>query len=304
MSSRLALLGVLALLLAACRPYGPGLPVCGELEITGSGDRGHVRISQVDGESTSLRSAHLIQAQAVPDAQLGLCVDEPPTGWQPVLDEPATGEVSLAFTSTSLGLRFLTVTLTEACRPDADAEQRPGPLDDHPRWELVHDPGPSVRVVVVAVAARHDREAFLLAENLSQRRLGGNPIRSRYAPAGWGTVAERVAEALEDGAAVLVVDDDLQLSGQLELRLPEVSGPIEGSLGTVLAELADRAPVPRLEATWWQPVDGGCLVYEIDASGPGAGTIEQDVDRAVGFFPLDELRDELAPLGYHLGPPP
>ena len=301
---RLVLVAALAVLLAACRPYGPGIPVCGELEVTGSGDRGHVRLSQADGESTALRSAHLIQAQAVPDAQFGLCVADPPTGWQPTLDEPVSGEVSLAFTSTSLGLRFLTVTLSEACEPDPGAEQRPGPVEDHPRFVLVHDPGPAVRVVVVAVAARHDRDAFLLAENLSQRRLGGNPVRSRYAPSGWGPVAERVADALEEGAAVLVVDDSYQLSAQLELRLPGVSGPIEGSLGTVLAELADRAPVPQLAASWWQPVEGGCLVYEIDAAGPGAGTIEQDIDQAVGLFPLAELREVLAPLGYHLGPPP
>ncbi len=298
------LVATFAVLLAACRPYGPGIPVCGELEVTGSGDRGHVRLSLADGESMALRSAHLIQAQAVPDADYGLCVADPPTGWQPVMDEPVSGEVSLAFTSTSLGLRFLTVTLSESCQPDPGAEQMSGPVDDHPRSVLVHEPGPAVRVVVVAVAARHDRDAFLLAENLSQRRLGGNPVRSRYAPAGWGTVAERVTEALEDEAAVLVVDDDYQLSGLLELRLPGVSGPVEGSLATVLAELADRAPVPQLAATWWQPVDGGCLVYEIDASGPGAGTIEQDIDRAVGLFPLAELRAELAPLGYHLGPPP
>lgn len=295
----LALL-MLAVLLAGCRPYGPGVPVCGELELTGRGEGRHLRIEQTSGESTAIRSAHVIQVQAVPTTEWGLCLDDPPSGWMYAMPEPVSGEFGVVFVSGGPGSRFLTATLTETCDVPAAARREDSPREGIDRFVQVHDPGPRVAVVVISVAPRHDSAAFLLAEDLGQRSLRGNPIRTRFSPAALGSVAERVEAALAAGDAVVVVDDPFLLDGELELRLPGEPRPFEGGLGTMLAELGDRVEPPAYEATWWHVTDGGCITYEFDASGPGAGTVVADAERALGFFPVGELRRALIELGYPL----
>jgi hypothetical protein len=55
---------------------------------------------------------------------------------------------------------------------------------------------------------------------------------------------------------------------------------------------------PAYEATWYFRFDGGCVAWEFDAEGEEVGTVHDDVEAAVGFYPLYALRREASNNGY------
>jgi hypothetical protein len=292
----------LAVLLSGCRAFGPGLPVCGELATTGTGDDAHLTVTDGSGETLALRTAHLIQLQAVPTADRGLCVDELPRGWQAAMDEPRSGEATLWFASPGLGGRFLDVRLTASCTPPEEAHRTTSGTPGVERWVQVHEEARRIRLTVVPVAERHRQQAWDTAVSLIGRQLRGSSLRIDVVGAEQGPVEVRIADALDRGSSVLVIDDAVALDGVLELRIPGLDRPIMGSLGQVLAELGERAPPPRYAATWWESSPDACAVYRFDATGPEVVSLEDDASAAVGEFPLDALRRGLVDLGHDLEP--
>lgn len=293
---------LVAFLLAACRPYGPGLPVCGDVAVITVGDESRLTVTERTGEARTVRSAHLVQAQAVPTAEWGLCVDQVPSTWQATVPQARSGAFDLGFFAPGLGDGFLTASLTPSCSPSSDATREPTAVDGVERLVAVHDRSVGVRVVVIPVATRHEVAGIEVAAQLIARELQGNPVRVALSRPLEGTAAARIQAVLDDGDAALVVDDDYELRGELELRLPDHAGPIVSRLGGVLAELGERAEPPRYAATWWHVFDGGCVTYRFDASGPAAATVADDARRALGTFPLGELRRQLADLGMTIEP--
>jgi hypothetical protein len=296
---RTSLAAVLALaaLLSGCRTFGPGMPVCGELATTGTGDRAHLTVTDAAGETLPLRTAHLIQLQAVPTADRGVCVDELPHGWEAAMDEPRSGAATLWFASPGLGGRFLDVELTASCTPSEEAYRTSSGRPDVLRWMQVHEEARRIRLTIVPVAERHRHQAWDTAVSLIGRELRGNSLRIEVAGTEQGSVASRIADALAGGSSVLVIDDSVGPDGMLELRIAGVDRPVMGSLGEVLAQLGERAPPPRYAATWWETSAQGCVVYRFDATGPEVVSLEDDASRAVGDFPLDALRRGLVDLG-------
>lgn len=285
------------LLVAGCRPFGAGAPICGELGVSESGGDVRVTITSPSGEVHRLRSSHVIQLQAVPEAELGVCVADLPRGWDLIQPEPRSGEVPLQFFSTGLGGLFLRVTLVDACEPPPAAYRADASDDQAERWVEIRDRSRGMAVTVVPVSARHEQQAYELATDLQDRELRGSRLRVALTNVVHGAAEERIQTALEEGAAVIVVDDDFTLRDELELRLPDVQRPITASFGAILTELADRTEPPRYDATWWELAPGGCTIFEFDASGPDAATLEDDVDAAIGRFPLGDLRRALVEHG-------
>lgn len=298
------LLVAASLVVAGCRPFGAGVPICGDLEVaeTSGGDV-RATLTGSSGEVHSLRSSHLIQLQAAPQAEWGVCIDELPRGWDLLQPEPRSGEVPLQFLAGDLGGLFLRVALTDGCEPPPSARRIQLPHGSIERWVAVHDRSHGIAVTVVPVAARHEQHAYELATDLRARELRGSELSVRLSNVVDGPADERIADQLEDGAAVLVVDDDYTLRDTLELRVPEAQDPISASYGSILTELAERTEPPRYVATWWDVGPGGCTVFEFDAEGPAASTLEADVEQALGRFPLGELRRGLAAHGYVIDPP-
>jgi hypothetical protein len=293
---------LLAILLAACRPYGPGFPVCGDVAVVTVGDETRLTVTERTGEARTVRAAHLVQAQAVPSAEWGLCVDQIPSTWQASVPQARSGEFDLRFFAPDLGDGFLTASLTPSCSPSSDAEREATAVDDVERLIAVHDRSVGVRVVVIPVATGHEVAAVEVAAQLIARELQGNPVRVALSRPIEGTAAERIQAVLDDGDAALVVDDDYELRGELELRVPDHAEGIVSRLGGVLAELGERAEPPRYAATWWHVFEGGCVTYRFDASGPAAATVADDARRALGTFPLGELRWQLAELEMTIEP--
>jgi hypothetical protein len=296
----LAISITLAVVLAGCRPFGPGLPICGELGTAGAGDAAQLVVTDRSGEIVPLRASHLVQVQAVPTADRGLCIDELPRGWQVEMREPRAGEAALRLADPSLGGRFLDVRLVASCTPAEAARRTSAGTPEVERWVQVHDEGRRIHVTIVPVAERHRRDAWATAVSLIGRQLRGSSLRIEVAGTEKGPVEARIEDALQRGAAVLVIDDGGPVRGDLELRLPDLDRPIIGPLGEVLAELGQRARPPHYAATWWDIAEGSCAVYDIDATGAQVLTLEEDVARAIGSFPLDAVRRELADLGYDL----
>jgi hypothetical protein len=292
----LATVLAIAAVLAGCRGFGPGLPVCGQLGTAGSGDAAHLTVTDRSGETLALRTSHLMQAQAVPTAARGVCVDELPGGWEAGMDEPRSGEAVLWLASPGLGGRFVDVRLVGSCTPTERAHRTAAGTPDVERWVDVHDEGRRIAVTVVPVAERHRKAAWDTAVALIGRELRGSSLRIEVAGSERGSAASRIAAALEADSPVLVIDDEFELRRELELRVPGQGRPFVGPLGEVLAELGERAPAPHYAATWWELGTGGCIVYEFDASGPDVAALEDDTRRAVGGFPLDEVRRRLAEL--------
>jgi hypothetical protein len=301
---RIALAIGLALVATGCRPYGPGIPACGEVDVIAIADQVRVTVTDRTGEAAPLRSAQLIQAQAVPTAEWGVCVEDLPGGWQASMPQAAAGEVTLSLASPDLGLPFVTATLTEVCEVAPAAHRVASPVAGLDRFVAVEETAAGVRVTLVPVAARHDQAAYELATDLRERELRGNPVRTTLLASAAGPVPSRIQEALDLGEAAIVVDDEYLARGELELRVPDLGRPIVSRVGGVLAELAERAPPPRYLATWWHVGEGGCITYRVDAAGPAAASMADDLDASLGFFPLGDLRRQLAGADFELGETP
>jgi hypothetical protein len=291
---------VLALSLAGCRPLGPGTPHCGELEVVRGGPEPDILIARPTGEATSLNAAELLQLQAVPSADWGVCVTDLPAGWNTGLLTAERGRAELSLAATSLGLPFVRASVSDHCEIPEDARLTATSGDGPLRFVQVHDVTTGIEVAIVPVAARHHDAALTVTTILTDREVRGTPLQVALA-AGNDDVTTRIDRALASGSNVLVVDDDYLRRGEVELRSPERSRAFVAPLGRILTELGERAQPQVYRATWWHPSPRSCIVYDITARGQGALEVPEHLDGALGFLPLAELRVELEESGYDLG---
>ena len=275
MRTRSALLA-LALLLAGCA--NPELGTGGAPSCDTTGD---------------IESVTFIQFQAVPEATWGPCIETLQPDWDYVDQIAKLGEARFWLFSDDLrphGLPFLEVTLTAACDP-GDAERQAHHVEGLQRFVAVRDRSEVARVVVVPVAPRHEERAVEVAAVLPGL-VGRDGTVVTEVDAGSDLPSVRIEAALDAGDAVIVVDDREMADGTLELVLPGGDEPQFGlsSAGAVEAVL-DALPDPRYVATWYDVFEGGCITYRFDAHGDRAAAVATEVDRALGLFPLAQMRE-------------
>lgn len=279
---RLAAISALALVAAACTNLGRDIPAC-------------------DYEFTNTPGGIILEAQAVPEAALGPCVNELEAGWDIHHLEPESGLAVFTVDSDRLGDTFLVVTLQATCEPGSAAPRR----QEDPRIERFVDATAEIApvdVTIVAVSPSSVDYAASIGVDLSDFTLRGRPMRLTLDDRE-GDPNARASEALAAGHIVFVVSDRDRLEGTMNLWLP--TGQIEEGLD--LAEALDEADDDVLEgsyaATWYHQFDGGCITYEFNAAGEGVETIAGRVEAALGFADLERLRRSARQAGFDIGVP-
>ncbi len=243
----------------------------------------------------------VMEIQAVPTAEWGPCLNDLKVGWEYEHLEPESGAARFWLDSDRLGDRFLEVALLDSCEPTgirAVTSPRPG-IDVFVDEAAAPQP---VSVTLVPVAERHQSYGADIGVSLSGTTLEGRDLRLEMDTSA-RTAPERVTAALERGHYVLVFDDLDVLNRTVELRIPAEPKMYPAiSVEEALDEIEDRLTELRYRASWFHVFEGGCIVYEYDASGPETRTVVEDVQQAVGFFPLGELRRGAASQGIVINP--
>ncbi len=279
MKARTAFVAVLALAAGSCATdLGPGTPGCSRV-----GD---------------VATATIMQLQAVPDAAWGPCITELMVGWEYVAQIVKSGETKFWLDSDRMGDEFVEVTLLPACT-FSGAQAAASPVAGIDRFVSVEESPSDIAITVVPVAPRHENLAADLVAELSRRRIDGRSVDAMLR-SDETTAAQRIEAALAADRFVVIIDDREMARGTVELRMPSGEDDTGLTIEEALEEMTDELGVLRYRAMWFHSFDGGCIVYEFDAKGAGVLTLVEDIDQALGFFPLAELRRAAADLGFEV----
>lgn len=258
----------LALALSACANLGAELPRCLE-------------------SGVSLPGSLVLEAQAVPTARYGPCLGQLEAGWEANDLRAESGRAWLWLDSDRMGDRFLTVTLQQSCDLGAAAPGDSG-LEGIDLYLDIATPDAIATLVVVPVAERHLEYAIELVDDLRDAGLAARGWEAFGPP-----FSERLTNVLEAGYVALIVDDTDVESETVAVRTPET--PQDEEPGVTLDQVvqsfgtAEGAEVYR--GQWYYVFDGGCVVYDFDAEGPGSADLENAVEDALDFAPLEQLRE-------------
>lgn len=254
--------------MSACANLGAELPHCL--------DRG-----------ASLPVSLVLEAQAVPTARYGPCLSQLEPGWEANDLRAESGRAWLWLDSDRMGDEFLTVTLRETCDIDG-ASATESDLEGIDLYVDIATPDTIATLVVVPVAERHLEYAIEVVDQLRDAGLAARGWEAFGRP-----FSERVDGVLESGYVALIVDDSDVEAGTVAVRLPDA--PRDEQPDVTIHELQQRfgtaAGAEEYRGQWYYTFEGGCVVYEFDAEGPGSADLENVVKDALGFAPLEQLRE-------------
>lgn len=285
MKRRFAILLVCSLLVGACSdfgPAGPGKPECAAEDV-------------VVGP---LPTVILMQLQAIPDARWGACIKGLKVGWDYEAQQTERGRATFWLESDRMGDRFAEVTLQTSCVPGSAA---PAPVSTEGvnRFIDVISETTVVEVAVVPVAPRHRNYATVAGQEVERAWSGIRGIEVTVIDSD-EPASVRIESATSRGVAVIVVDDREVAAGKIELLMPGEDPAMALTTEEAAEELAEDLDPPSYVATWYHQFEGGCIVYNIDAVGQGAQTAAEDIDEALGFYPLAELREVGRDAGFDI----
>ncbi len=285
MRRRFAILVACSLLVGACSdfgPTGPGTPEC----------------PRDDDLSGSLATVILMQLQAIPEARWGACINGLNVGWDYQPQQAERGRATFWLDSDRMGDRFVEVTLQRTCDPGS-ALPAPVAAEGVTRFIDVISEATAIEVAVVPVAPRHRNYATVAGQELQRAWSGIRRIEVTVIDSD-EPASIRIDSAASRGMAVIVVDDREVAAGKIELLLPG-EDPASGlTVDEAAEELEDDLDPPSYVATWYNQFDTGCIVYDINAVGQGAQTAAEDIDEALGFYPLAELREVGRDAGFDI----
>ena len=256
------------LALSGCANLGAELPDCLE---SGAGLPGSI----------------VLAAQAVPTARYGPCIGQLEPGWEANDLRAESGRAWLWLDSDRMGDRFLTVTLQQSCDVSSAVSADSG-LDGIDLFLDLETPGAITTLVVVPVAERHLEYAIELVDQLRDAGL---------ATRGWEAFgrpfSERIGGVLESGYVALIVDDADVEARTVAIRTPDT--PRDEEPGVPLDQVTQRVGTPEgaevYRGQWYFVFEGGCVVYDFNAEGPGSADLENVVGGALDFAPLEQLRE-------------
>lgn len=265
--NRLAMVA-LTLSLSACANLGAELPQCLE-------------------SGVALPGSLILEAQAVPTAHYGPCISQLEPGWEANDLRAGTGRAWLWLDSDRMGDRFLTVTLQESC-DIASAPTADSGLEGIDLYVDIDTPDTIATLVVVPVAERHLEYTIELVDRMRDAGLAARGWEAFGRP-----FSDRVNGVLEAGYVALIVDDTDVEKGTVAIRDP--AAPRDEEAGVTFDQITQRFGTPEgaevYRGQWYYVFEGGCVVYEFDAEGPGAADLENVVGDALDFAPLEQLRE-------------
>ncbi len=240
-------------------------------------------------------SAIVMEAQAVPNARFGPCLDRLEPGWKAHDLQAESGRAWFWLDSDRVGDRFLTVTLLEGC-DTTGAQRGDADIEGISLFTRTRATTSAQSFAVVTVADRHVAWAVELARLLRDQGLSGR-VDSSGEP-----LSERIAAALDTGEIVLIVDDADVENRTAAVRVP--GSPDEEQPGQGFEQIRTLFDVGQANETfrgdWFLTFGGGCIVYGFDAEGPGAAGIGEEIRGALSVVALDELREFARRAGYDI----
>jgi hypothetical protein len=240
----------------------------------------------------------IMQIQAIPGAQYGPCLNDLEPGWTYHHMQHATGLVTFRLDSDRLGNRFLRVRLAESCDPGS-AASRAHPNPEITRFVDATEEIEPVDVVIVPMTAAATDYAASIGVALAGVSVRGRPLQLDFDQ--MGDPDASIAAALDDGAFVIAVDDDDVQAGTMHAMVPlEDEAFANLSLVDIVEEIEENVEEGTYRATWWHVFEGGCVIFEFAAEGPGVETLVSDIENAIGFIDLADLKAQAADHGFIL----
>ena len=277
MRARWTLVVMLALLAGACSStLGRTMPECEETSPT-----------------------MVLAVQSVPGAAYVSCIDALRVGWDYDDLEARQGKSTYTLDSDRMGSNFITVSNQQSCDVGSAALART--RDGVELWKNVVATT-VVDVVIVPEGPTNETSARAaeVAVELNSEEIRGRVVAVTIS-ASDATTAERIEVASRSGAHVIVV-------GIRDVEEDTLGLLIAGTTTEVTVDDIDEATEAIEDAetessytgSWFYVFDGGCVVYEFDASGPGTATIEEDIQAALGLFDAEELREVGRDAGFRI----
>jgi hypothetical protein len=236
-----------------------------------------------------LATVILMQLQAIPDARWGACINGLKVGWDYEAQQTERGRATFWLDSDRMGDRFAEVTLQTTCEPGS-AAPAPVSAEGVSRYIDVISETNVIEVAVVPVAPRHYNYATVAGQELKRAWEGIRGLEVTVVDSD-EPASVRIESAASQGMGVIVVDDREVAAGTIELLMPGEDSEAGLTPQEAAEELADDLEPPSYVATWYNQFTNGCIVYHIDAVGQGAQTVADDIDDALGFYPLAELAE-------------
>lgn len=254
------------------------------------------RIVACESPSNALGTAMILTAQAVPGADFIPCIEALRPGWRFEHVQARSGQAFFTLDSDRMGVDFLRVTLLASC--DVGAAQEVD--SDEPEATLsieVLEERTDFVVVVIPVAERHRSYATSVAALFTGDVIKGQRVIAALDDSDQ-SIADKVASAHGMGRPVVIIDDVEVDTATVSLR--RVGGDEESAMSysAALEEIEDDVDNPAYRARWFYEFRGGCIRYDIDAEGEGAQSVRRDVARAIGMYPMEELRKLARDAGY------
>jgi len=276
MKRHLAVLTVIAVFVSACaNPLGRTVPEC-------------------DSAGNSM----VLQVQSVPGSAYVACVNGLKTGWEYEHLQARSGRSVFSLDSDRMGASFIVVEDVLSCDVGGAT---PADSDD-PAIALFKDVVSETTLEVVLVPEGSSEETAARADEILSE-FDGTEIKGRTVmmsiSASDDSTAARISRATAAGAHVIIISIRDAEEGTLTVLLEGRAEELEvEDLDDAIDAIEDAEAQSSYRGKWYFVFEGGCVVYTFDAEGPGVGTIESDIQAALGLYDAAALRQTARDLGY------
>lgn len=245
-------------------------------------------------------SASILEAQAVPTARFGPCIEELKLGWDDVDFSARDGQSEIEFGHQAS--TFLTVRLQESCGVDPATEVASG-RDGISKYEDVEAVDPEIHITLVPSSELALVYAGTIVSDNPNLEINGRLVVFSIDAEVNRSLRARTNRALFGNTFVMILTEIDVEERTVDLRLDGATPGIRLSLDDALDRIEDVVPDVMYRGRWSFTFDGGCITYDFDATGRVADGIAEDAESALGFYDLEALRDLARREGFDIDPP-